>query len=232
MSNYLENNLNEIKVKIDNAKKKAGREDQVLLLGVTKTFPVEIIEDGIPLGILAVGENKAQELVAKYDIVGNKVSWHFIGHLQRNKVKYIIDKVDLIHSVESLSLAKEIGKRAHQLGHEQKILLEVNISGEETKFGLKKEEVIPFLDEAKKIVGLRVCGLMTMAPHSEDELLVRSVFKGLRVLKEEVESLKIEGVSMEYLSMGMSHDYELAILEGANIVRIGSLLYGKRDYTK
>ena len=129
-------------------------------------------------------------------------------------------------------MAKEIGKKAHQLGHEQKILLEVNISGEETKFGLKKEDGIPFLEEVKKIVGLKVCGLMTMAPHSDDEQLVRSVFKGLRLLKEEIQALKIEGVSMEYLSMGMSHDYELAILEGANIVRIGSLLYGKRDYTK
>ena len=232
MSNYLEDNLKEIKEKIDAAKKKAGRNDDILLLGVTKTFPVEIIEAGIPLGIHAVGENKAQELVAKYEVVGDKVFWHFIGHLQRNKVKYIIDKVDLIHSVESLSLAKEIGKRAQQLGHSQKVLLEVNISGEETKFGLKREEVIPFLEEAKQIAGLKIAGLMTMAPHSEDEQLVRNVFKALRLLKEEIQGLKIEGVSMDYLSMGMSHDYESAILEGANIVRIGSLLYGKRDYTK
>ncbi|AMP21389.1 YggS family pyridoxal phosphate enzyme [endosymbiont 'TC1' of Trimyema compressum] len=232
MNNYLENNLKEIRENIDAAKKKAGRVDDILLLGVTKTFPVEIIEAGIPLGIRAVGENKAQELVAKYDIVGNRVSWHFIGHLQRNKVKYIIDKVDLIHSVESVSLAKEIGKRALQFGHNQKVLLEINISGEETKFGLKRDDVVSFIEEAKKIPGLQISGLMTMAPHSDDTQLVRGVFKGLRLLKEEIESLKIEGVSMDYLSMGMSHDYELAILEGANIVRIGSLLYGKRDYTK
>ena len=179
MSNYLEDNLREIREKIDIAKNKAGRSDDILLLGVTKTFPVEIIEAGIPLGIHAVGENKAQELVAKYEIVGNKVSWHFIGHLQRNKVKYIIDKVDLIHSVESLSLAKEIGKRAQQLGRIQKVLLEVNISGEETKFGLKREAVISFLEEAKKIAGLKISGLMTMAPHSDDEQLVRNVFKGI-----------------------------------------------------
>ena len=232
MNNYLENNLKEIRENIDAAKKKAGRADDILLLGVTKTFPVEIIEAGIPLGIRAVGENKAQELVAKYDIVGNRVLWHFIGHLQRNKVKYIIDKVDLIHSVESMSLAKEIGKRALQFGHNQKVLLEINISGEETKFGLKRDDVVSFIEDAKKIPGLQISGLMTMAPHSDDTQLVRDVFKGLRLLKEEIESLKIEGVFMDYLSMGMSHDYELAILEGANIVRIGSLLYGKRDYTK
>lgn len=232
MSTYLENNLKDIQDKIDLAKKKANREDDILLLGVTKTFPAEIIEEGIPLGILSVGENKAQELVEKYEVIGDKVSWHFIGHLQRNKVKYIIDKVALIHSVESLSLAQEIGKRAQKIGKVQAVLLEVNISGEATKFGLTKEEVIPFLESVKSIAGLKVCGLMTMAPHSEDEAVVRNVFKGLRLLKETVESLKIEGVSMDYLSMGMSHDYELAILEGANIVRIGSLLYGKRDYSK
>lgn len=230
--NYLENNLKKIKANIDTAKKKAGRTDDILLLGVTKTFPVEIIEAGIPLGICAVGENKAQELVAKYDIVGNRVSWHFIGHLQRNKVKYIIDKVDLIHSVESMSLAEEIGKRALQFGHNQKVLLEINVSGEETKFGLKIDDVVSFVEEAKKIPGLQISGLMTMAPHSDDKQLVRSIFKGLRLLKEEIESLKIMGASMDYLSMGMSHDYELAILEGANIIRIGSLLYGKRDYIK
>ena len=229
MNNYLENNLKKIRENIDAAKRKAGRTDDILLLGVTKTFPVEIIEAGIPLGMCVIGENKAQELIAKHNIIGNRVSWHFIGHLQRNKVKYIIDKVDLIHSVESVSLAKEIGKRALQFGHNQKVLLEVNISGEETKFGLKRNDVISFITEVKKISGLHISGLMTMAPNSNDMQLTRSIFKGLRFLKEEIESLKIEGISMDYLSMGMSHDYELAILEGANIVRIGSLIYNKRD---
>lgn len=232
MNNYLENNLKEIKKNIDTAKKKAGRIDDILLLGVTKTFPTEIIEAGIPLGICAVGENKVQELVAKYDIIGNRVLWHFIGHLQRNKVKYIIGKVDLIHSVESMPLAKEIGKRALQFGINQKILLEVNISEEETKFGLKRKDVVSFILEANRIPGLHISGLMTMAPYSDDTKLIRGVFKELRLLKEEIELLKIDRVSMDYLSMGMSHDYELAILEGANIIRIGSLIYCKRDYIK
>lgn len=229
---YLETNLNIIKKEIEQTQKESGNTEPIKLVAVTKTFPKEVIIEGIPLGILDVGENKVQELVEKYEAIGNQVSWHFIGHLQKNKVKYLIDKVTLIHSVESMSLVEELEKRAKAINKVQEILIEVNISLEESKFGLLKEDVIPFLREMKKFPHVKVVGLMTMAPFSDDEVLVRSIFKGLRILKEEIELLDLENVKMKYLSMGMSHDFKWAILEGANIIRVGSSIYGNRTIKK
>ena len=225
---HIEKNLKDIIEKINIAKEKAGRNDEVLLVGVTKTFPVAVIEDSISLNILDVGENKAQEFKEKYDIIKNRVNWHFIGHLQKNKVKYIVGKVKLIHSVDSFELAKEISNKAQKLDLIQDILLEVNISGEESKFGLNKEAVVPLLKEISLLPGIKVKGLMTMAPNSRDQEYVRSIFRKLRELRDEIVILDIANISMEYLSMGMSQDYELAILEGANVIRIGSSLYGNR----
>lgn len=225
---HIEKNLKDIIEKINIAKEKAGRNDEVLLVGVTKTFPVAVIEDSISLNILDVGENKAQEFKEKYDIIKNRVNWHFIGHLQKNKVKYVVGKVKLIHSVDSFELAKEISNKAQKLDLIQDILLEVNISGEESKFGLNKEAVVPLLKEISLLPGIKVKGLMTMAPNSRDQEYVRSIFRKLRELRDEIVILDIANISMEYLSMGMSQDYELAILEGANVIRVGSSLYGNR----
>lgn len=227
MSN-LKENLKSVKEAIDEAMQEAGRKDHVLLVGVTKTFPPEAITEGIEIDILDVGENKAQEFKGKYDIIKNRVNWHFIGHLQKNKVKYVAGKVRLIHSVDSVELAMEISKKCQNLGVVQDILIEVNISGEDSKFGVKKEDVPSLLKAISGYEGIKVRGMMTMAPNVDDEEVVRGVFKGLRMLKEQIIEMKIENIEMDYLSMGMSQDFKLAILEGANIVRVGSLLYGKR----
>lgn len=221
-------NLENIKKEIKESMESAQRTDQVLLVGVTKTFPVDVISEGIKIGINDVGENKAQEFSGKYDIIRDKVNWHFIGHLQKNKVKYVVGKAKLIHSVDSFELAEEISKRSVKLGLVQDILIEVNISGEISKFGVIKENIVELLHRISVLEGIKVRGLMTMAPNVDDESIVRSVFKGLRLLKEDIADLNISNIDMDYLSMGMSQDFKWAILEGANIIRVGSSLYGKR----
>lgn len=221
-------NLETIKKEIKESLEIAQRNDQVLLVGVTKTFPVDVISEGIEFGIYDVGENKAQEFSGKYDIIRDKVNWHFIGHLQKNKVKYVIGKAKLIHSVDSFELAEEISKRSLKLDLVQDVLIEVNVSGEESKFGVRIENVQELLHKISMLEGIRVRGLMTMAPNIDDESTVRNVFKGLRLLKEEISSMNINNIHMDYLSMGMSQDFKWAILEGANIIRVGSSLYGKR----
>ena len=221
-------NLETIKKEIKESLEIAQRNDQVLLVGVTKTFPVDVISEGIKFGINDVGENKAQEFSGKYDIIRDKVNWHFIGHLQKNKVKYVIGKAKLIHSVDSFELAEEISKRSLKLDLVQDVLIEVNVSGEESKFGVRIENVQELLHKISLLEGIRVRGLMTMAPNIDDESTVRNVFKGLRLLKEEISSMNINNIHMDYLSMGMSQDFKWAILEGANIIRVGSSLYGKR----
>ena len=226
--NKIEENLKEIQLNIKRAKEEAGRQDKVLLVGVTKTFLVEVIEESIRLNILDIGENKAQEFREKYDIIKNRVNWHFIGHLQKNKVKYVVGKAKLIHSVDSYELAQEISAKALKLGLVQDCLIEVNISSEESKFGVKKDDMENLLDKISTLANVKVRGLMTMAPNIEDEAVVRKVFKELKELFENLKKLNINNIDMKYLSMGMSQDYRLAILEGANIIRVGSLLYGNR----
>ena len=224
----IEENLKEIQLNIKRAKEEAGRQDEVLLVGVTKTFFVEVIEESIRLNILDIGENKAQEFREKYDIIKDRVNWHFIGHLQKNKVKYVVGKAKLIHSVDSYELAQEISAKALKLGLVQDCLIEVNISSEESKFGVKKDDIENLLDKISALANVKVRGLMTMAPNIEDETVVRKVFKELKELFENLKKLNINNIDMKYLSMGMSQDYRLAILEGANIIRVGSLLYGNR----
>ncbi len=224
----LKENLQAVRAKMAQAMAEAGREDQVLLIGVTKTFPPAVIEESIDCEIFDVGENKAQEFTEKYDIIGDRVNWHFIGHLQKNKVKYVAGKVKLIHSVDSLELAREIDKRAAQRDRVQDVLLEVNISGEESKFGLSPEAIEDLLLALAEMEHIRVRGLMTMAPNVQDEGQVRRVFRGLRELRDRLKGKAYGMASLDYLSMGMSQDYHLAILEGANIIRVGSSLYGKR----
>lgn len=233
MSNIKEN-LNYIRNNIKKSTEKSSRkENDVMLLAVTKTVDVDAIQEVIDNGITNVGENKPQELARKYDVLGDKVNWHLIGSLQTNKVKYIIDKVYMIHSLDREVLCEEIQKRAEKINRTINCLVQVNISKEESKHGLDKEDVLSFIENvSKKYKNIRIRGLMTMAPFTEDEKTVRSVFKGLKDLSINIEQKNIPNVSMEYLSMGMSNDYEIAIEEGSTLVRVGTSIFGERNYNK
>lgn len=169
-------------------------------------------------------------MVEKYDKIGDRANFHMIGHLQSNKVKYIIDKVSLIHSLDRLSLAKELQKRARKLEITVNALIQVNVAEEESKFGLKVDEVIPFIKEIKAFENIKIKGLMTIAPYVEDPEEVRWVFRDLRKLSQDIAKMNFENVEMNILSMGMTNDYKVAIEEGANMIRIGTGLFGKRNY--
>lgn len=202
----------------------------IRLIAVTKNVDVSLIKEAIALGVTDIGENRVQELTKKYDSLGSKINYHMIGHLQTNKVKYIIDKVCLIHSLDRLSLAKEINKRAKEHDIVMEVLVQVNISEEETKFGLKKKEVHNFIKEIGNYENLKVKGLMTMAPHYEQIEDTRWVFKDLKDLSKEIASKGYKNVSMDILSMGMTNDYNIAIEEGSTMVRVGTGIFGSRKY--
>lgn len=204
--------------------------DDIKIIAVTKTVDVDRINEAIALGITDIGENKVQEIQEKYEQINKDVKWHMIGHLQSNKVKYIIDKVEMIHSLDRLSLAEEIQKRAEGLNIYVNSLVQVNIAEEDSKFGLRKEEVIPFIKSLKDLNRIKVKGLMTIAPFVEDPEEARYVFRDLKSLFEEIKDININNVDMKYLSMGMTNDYEVALEEGANIIRIGTGIFGKRVY--
>ncbi len=227
-------NLEFIKNNIDEYATKANRSTQdITLLAVTKTVEADKILEAIESGITDAGENKPQELVRKYEIIGDKVRWHLIGSLQTNKVKYIIDKVYMIHSLDRISLCEEIQKRASKIDRKINCLVQVNISKEDSKHGLDKEETIDFIKEvSSNYPNIKIKGLMTMAPFTDDESQVREVFKSLKELSKNIDDLDIDNVSMKYLSMGMSNDYKIAIQEGSSIVRIGTSIFGERDYSK
>ncbi|MGB2783762.1 MAG: YggS family pyridoxal phosphate-dependent enzyme, partial [Atribacterota bacterium] len=213
--------------KIKKAALKADRNpEEIKLVAVTKTATIEQIEEAIKTGVKIIGENKVQEAKEKYQIITADIEWHLVGHLQTNKVKYAVEIFDCIHSVDSIKLAEEIDKRSLQFGKTTNVLVEVNVSGEETKCGIKPEEVEPFLKEISKFSRIRVRGLMTIAPMVEDKEEVRPYFRKLRELSKEIKSKNIKNVRMDYLSMGMSEDFEIAIEEGANMVRIGRGIFG------
>jgi len=199
----------------------------VLLLVVSKTQSVERIREALDAGLVNLGENRVQELLDKYDQLPD-AKWHLIGHLQTNKVKYLIGKVQMIHSLDSLELADEIQKRAAAAGMVMPVLVQVNIAEEETKFGMKEEEVENFLHAVSKYPNLKVKGLMTIGPFVDDPEEIRPVFRSLRLLADRMRALNIPNIDMEHLSMGMSNDYEVAIQEGATIVRVGSSIFGHR----
>lgn len=226
------NNINLIKDNINRVALKSGRKpEEILLLGVTKTVDTDVMEEAIALGITDVGENKPQELHRKFDVIGDKVKWHQIGSLQTNKVKYIIDKVDLIHSLDRMSLAEEIQRRAEQIDRQVDCLVQVNVSGEETKHGLSISEVYDFVKQcSEKYDRINIVGLMTMAPFDVGEDEIRDVFKKLKDCSNKISDMNIDGVVMRELSMGMSQDYEIAIEEGSTIVRIGTSIFGSRNY--
>ncbi len=228
---FLEKNLELIEENINNALLRSGRRGQkVELIAVTKNVDVEIIRQAASLGITDIGENRVQELEGKIKELGQDVKYHMIGHLQTNKVKYIYDKVKLIHSLDRKSLVKELDKRGKMGGQIISSLIQVNVSEEETKFGLKVDELIPFIEEVLKYDNIKVEGLMTIAPHTDNEDELRKIFNTMYKLKEKIEDRNYDNLSMKYLSMGMTNDYELAVEEGSNMVRIGSGIFGSRKY--
>lgn len=204
--------------------------EEIRLIAVSKFFGTEAIMEANQLGIKDFGENKAQELRDKFEILGNKVTWHFIGTLQKNKVKYAVKAAEFIHSVDSVLLANEINEQAKKLNKIQKILLEVKTSPEETKSGLVDEkDVVNVVSYCSTLSNIELVGLMTMAPLTEDEKIIRKSFSYLRNLKDRIIR---NGFELKELSMGMTNDFEIAIEEGATMLRIGSAIFGQRDITK
>lgn len=219
-------NLNEVSEAIKLSAIKSNRPpEDIVLIAVTKNVEPEIIQEAIDQGVTHIGENKVQEITRKYEILGDKVTWHMIGHLQRNKVKYIIDKVDYIHSVDSYSLALEIDKRASGINRKMKCLLEVNISGEESKYGLNPQEVVPLLRQLEELENIEIVGLMTMAPFVEDPEETRQYFRGMKELALRLSEESFKNADIKLLSMGMSNDYPVAVEEGASFVRVGSAIF-------
>lgn len=227
----LTNNYDQVMNNIETACKKSGRKpEEVTLIAVSKTKPVTMIQEVYDHGCRDFGENKVQELVDKYEVLPKDIKWHMIGHLQRNKVKYIVDKVYLIHSVDSLRLAEEISKEALKKNVEVNILVEVNVANEETKFGTTSQEAIELIDKISKLPGIHIKGLMTIAPYVEASEENRQYFAQLKQLSVDIITKNIDNVTMDILSMGMSGDYEVAVEEGATYVRVGTGIFGERDY--
>ena len=224
-------NLNSIEERISAACKRAGRDrSEVTLIAVSKTKPVEMLEEVYDTGIRYFGENKVQELCQKYEVMPKDIKWQMIGHLQRNKVKNIVDKAELIHSVDSLRLAQTIDQEAGKKDMVAHILLEVNMAEEESKFGFKADEVMAAVEEISKLKHIRIEGLMTIAPFVPDPEDNRKYFAGLKQLSVDIRKKNVNNVNMSMLSMGMTNDFEVAIEEGATMVRIGTAIFGKRNY--
>ena len=218
-----------IKDNIDNLKKDMKDYD-AMLLAVTKTHGVDKIMEVYNYGLRDFGENKVQELLDKKDELPDDINWHLIGHLQTNKVNKIVGEVRLIHSVDSLKILKKINNRAKKLSIVQDCLLQINISKEESKSGFYEEDIEDIINQAKELENIKIRGLMTMAPNTEDVSVIRSCFKGLKKIFDNLSDLSYNNIEMEYLSMGMTHDYKIALEEGANIIRVGSKIFGKRMY--
>ena len=224
--------LHDVEKKIQAACERAGRKrEEVTLIAVSKTKPVEVLQEAYDLGVRVFGENKVQELTEKYDALPRDIRWHMIGHLQTNKVKYIVEKAELIHSVDSLRLAQAIEKEAAKRERTVDILVEVNVAEEESKFGVRVDEVIPFIEKLALFSHIHVCGLMTIAPFVENPEENRPIFKNLHKLSVDIAHKNIDNVNVNILSMGMTNDYEVAIEEGATMVRVGTGIFGARDYT-
>ena len=222
-------NLEQVKANIEAACKRVGRDPKdVRLVAVSKTKPISLIEEAIKAGQDTFGENKVQEMCDKMEVLPDNIKWHMIGHLQRNKVKYIAGKVELIHSVDSIRLAKQISDEAQKQSNEIPVLLEVNVAREESKFGFFTEETEDACREISKMPGIRVKGLMTSAPFVENAEDNRKYFKKLYELAVDIQSKNIDNISMRELSMGMTGDYVVAVEEGATIVRVGTGIFGSR----
>lgn len=228
---YLKSNVDDVMERVEKAALKSGRKlEDITVIAVSKTVDPERIIRVIDEGLIDLGENRVQELTEKYDIINRECNWHLIGHLQTNKVKYIIDKVKMIHSVDSVDLAKEIQKRANNIGKVADILIQVNVANEETKFGIDSSQVVNLAKDISGFPNIHVKGLMVIAPYAENPESVRGVFREARKIFIDMRQENIDNINMDYLSMGMSNDFEVAIEEGSNIVRIGTAIFGKRQY--
>ena len=233
MNSSIEQNIIDVKKRINEAALKSGRNpDEILLLAVSKTIDVPKIKEAVNCGLNSLGENRVQEIMEKYEPMGEGINWHLIGHLQTNKVKYIIDKVCLIHSVESLKLAEEINKRAEKASVVMDILVEVNVADGESKFGIKPKDCENFIRQLSLLKNINVKGLMTVAPFTENPEENRIYFKEMKKLLIDINNKKINNINMTELSMGMTGDYCVAIEEGATIVRVGTGIFGERFYNK
>lgn len=229
----LKENLANVEQNIVEACKRAGRaREDVTLIAVSKTKPVSMLEEIYTENIRDFGENKVQEMCDKMDKLPSDIKWHMIGHLQRNKVKYIVGRVSLIHSVDTYRLAEEINIQAKKKNIIVPILVEVNIAGEESKFGTTAEDAILLVEEISKLENVRIKGLMTIAPYVVDAEENRLYFRKIKQLSVDIINKNIDNVSMEILSMGMTGDYAVAIEEGATMVRVGTGIFGERDYSK
>lgn len=229
----LKENLQEVEKKIQAACERAGRDrSEVTLIAVSKTKPVEDLMEIYDAGVRTFGENKVQEMCDKMERMPEDIKWHMIGHLQRNKVKYIVDKVALIHSVDSFRLAEEINIQAKKRGIVVPILVEVNIAEEETKFGVTRDDAIELVKQIATLDGIQIKGLMTIAPYVVDSEENRGFFRKIKELSIDIMNQNIDNVGMDVISMGMTGDYEVAIEEGATMVRVGTGIFGKRDYSK
>lgn len=229
---HIQGNIEDVRRRISKACTRVGRSpDEVTLIGVTKTHPAAAIESALANGIQDIAENRVQEILKKYDEVADpfKIHWHLIGHLQTNKVKYIIDKVDLIHSLDSMRLADELQKRAQAVGKVQQVLIQVNVADEKQKFGIPPASVLPFLEAVRDYPNLKGVGLMNIAPLVSDPEAVRGGFRQMKVLFDEMVA---RGFPMVHLSMGMTSDYEVAVEEGATLIRIGTGIFGARPYAE
>jgi PLP dependent protein len=230
----LTENVEIVRQRIRDVCSRCGRNpEDVLLLAVSKTFGADRIREAVGAGLFDFGENYAQEFVEKCgEIADERIRWHFIGHLQSNKVKYVARHVNLIHSVDSVSLAEELQKRGGLSGRSFDILVEVHTTDEATKYGVSPEATLDLVKAIARLSRVRVQGLMTMGPFSDDREDSRPSFRVLRELRDTIVQAGIENVSMRHLSMGMSHDYEVAIEEGSTIVRIGTAIFGARAYSE
>ena len=227
----LVDNLREIENKIEDACRKSGRpREDVTLIAVSKTKPVSLLQEAYDLGVRTFGENKVQEIQDKKPQLPSDIHWHMIGHLQTNKIKAVIDKVTLIHSVDSVRLAEMIEREAAKKELKIDILLEVNVAEEESKYGFKVEEVLSAVEEISNFPHLRIRGLMTIAPFVENAEENRPIFRRLHKLSVDIAAKNIDNVSVDILSMGMTNDYHIAIEEGATMVRVGTGIFGARDY--
>ena len=227
----IESNVRRIREKIAAAAAVSGRKpEEIVLVGVSKTVGEDMVLAASQAGITQFGENRVQELLKKADNMNNDVQWHLIGRLQTNKVKYLDSRIVLIHSLDRMELAQSLQERGAKTNRIWPVLVQINVSGEESKAGISPEELLPFLKTLSGMGNIKVKGLMTVAPYSEDPEAIRWVFRDLRKLFIDTDRERVENINMEYLSMGMSNDYEIAIEEGANMVRIGSAIFGERIY--
>ena len=229
----IQENIKLVEENIKKACEKVGRDvNEVTLIAVSKTKPYTAIEEALPTGVKDYGENKVQELCDKYEILPKDIKWHMIGHLQRNKVKYLVGKASLIHSVDSIRLAEQIEKEYAKADEIANILIEVNMAQEESKFGITSEETEQLVREIAKFPHIRIKGLMTIAPYTDNPESNRVYFRNMKKLSVDIENKNIDNVSMSILSMGMTGDYTVAVQEGSAIVRVGTGIFGERDYSK